>query len=388
MAGLDASGFVPLTLAEIKTAIGAGLRGVFGTSFDVDTADSSGAELVGILADRETDLWQLGQAIYDEVFPDGAEGASLDRLCALTGVVRQPKTYSEVILTLTGTPGTIVPLGAKFSNPATLFQVATMSAVTLTSGSGTIAARAVVEGPELFPAGTTTQIDTPVGGLTSSTNAADQYIVGSFVESDATLRLRRESSLRAMGGGSIDAIRARLLEVLNVVEATVYGNETDATDANGVLQHGFEAVVDGGLDVTVATSILATKPVGIPSCGTTTVVVSDSNGFGHTIKFSRPAVLPIYITAVVLYQGIPPTDLVAQIKAALVAYGLLHYHIGTPVRAVPLEAVCLGPDTTVDVSSLYIGVAPSPGSSTTIVPTNRQKAALDTSRCVVTIVSA
>jgi hypothetical protein len=388
MAGLDASGFVPLTLAEVRSQIGAALRGVFGASFDVDTPDSSGAEFVGILADRETDLWQLGQALYDAVFPDGSTGASQDRVCALTGIFRKAATYSEVQLTLTGTPSTVVPTGTKMSSPATGFQVATLAPCTLVGGVGSVAARAVLSGPELFPALTVTRIDTPVAGLTASTNPLDGYKVGSLLESDATLRLRREASLRAMGGGSIDAIRARLLEVPNVVEASVFENVTDATDSNGILAHGFEAVVDGGLDVDVATSILATKPVGIPACGTTTLVVNDSNGFGHTIGFSRPVELDIFIAAVVLFRGVPPTNLVSQIQVALEEYGRLSYHIGTPVRSVPLESVCLQSPTVVDVASLFIGLSSGPTSPNTIYPSNHQKAKLDTSRILITLVSA
>jgi uncharacterized phage protein gp47/JayE len=85
----------------------------------------------------------------------------------------------------------------------------------------------------------------------------------------------------------------------------------------------FEAVVEGGTDLAVAEQIWLSKPAGILPYGSTSQNVTDSMGITHTIGFSRPT--PIYIwvqVALTLYteETFPSngTELVAQ---AINTYG-------------------------------------------------------------------
>src|SRR5262249_36114068 len=99
-----------------------------------------------------------------------------------------------------------------------------------------VACEAVDTGPLPAPAGTLTVIDTPVAGLSSVTNAADA-ILGRNQETDSELRIRREEELRAAGKGTVDAIRALLLEVLNVVQAKVLQNHSGRPGRGGRAAH-------------------------------------------------------------------------------------------------------------------------------------------------------
>jgi uncharacterized phage protein gp47/JayE len=256
-------------------------------------------------------------------------------------------------------------------------------------GGGTVSAEfiAIASGPVVAPAGTLTTIETPVSGWASATNPLDQFYLGTNTETDAELRLRREQSLRALGGGSVDAIQAAIFEVLNVSDVYVFANETDATDANGLPPHSFECVVNGGLDADIAAKIFAVKPAGIATYGTTTSSVADSVGTSHTIKFSRPTVLNVYVTIdVIAYRATAPSNLASLISAAVVAFGDLNYNVGSPVIAAALVPTVFGSSVGIrDVPSVKIGTAPSPTLSTTITPTNRQIADLDTSRVVVNV---
>lgn len=383
MAGLDASGFTPKSLDTVRTELGEAFRSVFGPSFAVD-ADSVSGELIGILAAREADLWALAAEIYASAFPDGATKDALDRLCLITGVTRRPAAYSRVVVTMAGTPGTVVPAGTRFSDPTTGRACTLDSASTLVGGLAANTCTATAVGAFPFPAGSITHIDTPRAGLTSVINNLDGFYLGSEAESDAQLRIRRQNSLRALGGGSVDAIRARLLEVTGVTECAVYENVTDATDGYGVPPHAIEVVILGGAAQAIGDALLAVRPAGILTYGTTSATSTDSNSVAHTMSFSRPVDVPIYVDIAVLYSGTPPDNLAARVKAALVAYGATHYSVGAPVRSAPLGAEALGVTSVVDVAHCFIGMSPSPSTSTTVTPTNRQRAVLDTSRITVT----
>lgn len=81
-------------------------------------------------------------------------------------------------------------------------------------------------GPIAAPAGSLNQIVTPIAGWQSITNFK-AGVTGRFQETDAELRLRRANSLNVLGSGTVEAIRARLLqEVPGVTSVTVFENVT------------------------------------------------------------------------------------------------------------------------------------------------------------------
>jgi uncharacterized phage protein gp47/JayE len=384
--GLSSAGFSPKPLSVSVTELQGLIQGAFGATVDL-SPDSLWSDLIGVLADRESDLWQGMAGLYDAVFPDGATGITQDRLAALTGCIRQPATATVIPLTLTGTPGTVVAAGLRVSSPATGYAFATLAPYTI-GGGGTVAgsATAVSPGAWIAPAGTVTRIDTPVGGLASVTNPTDPTTPGRDLETDAALRIRRESSLRALGGASDVAISAHLLEVPGVSEAFVYDNQTDTTDVSGVPPHAMEAVVLGGVDAAIAAVIQQTKPVGTATYGSTSVSVVGPGGT-HAVKFSRPVILPIYVAVTATYQGTPPADLAAQIALLIANYGDSKYQVASPVIVSALDAQVFQRPEVVDVA-VAVGLAPGPTSQATIRPTNRQLAQLDTSRIAVTLVAA
>ena len=82
--GVSSEGFSQPSLDEIKTELEQSFRAAFGEGIDTDPQSNFG-QLIGILAERESDLWALGQAVWSAFTPDGATGASLDELCGITG---------------------------------------------------------------------------------------------------------------------------------------------------------------------------------------------------------------------------------------------------------------------------------------------------------------
>jgi uncharacterized phage protein gp47/JayE len=303
--GLTAAGFVTKPLDVSKSEIEAAFQATFGAQVDLG-ADGPIGQLIGILAERETGLWELAQAVEAALDPDRAEGSSLIALAALTGTIPLSPTKSKVTLTLTGTNGTVVAAGKQASIPVAGTKFETTASATLASltawasstayavgarrsnggnsyictangtsagsggptttaaditdgtvhwryiGPGTaaadVAAQSLDYGPKQGLSGTITTIETPVSGWSGVNNLTDA-VLGRNEETDASLRLRREQELRAQGNAALDAIRADVLGVDGIISCRVFENISSTTDGDGLPPKSIEVVAHYANDV-------------------------------------------------------------------------------------------------------------------------------------------
>ena len=107
--GITSEGFVKKDLQTIKTELETEYKNSFGDDLDVSESSPEG-QLIGNTAVKLANLWELLQEIYNSFNPDKATGISLDESAALVGIERLSSTNSEVILSLYGDQGTIVPI--------------------------------------------------------------------------------------------------------------------------------------------------------------------------------------------------------------------------------------------------------------------------------------
>jgi len=341
--GLTVDGFTKKRLIDIKTEIETDLKTAFGSNISLIPQSVFG-QLVGIFAERESVMWDLAENVYFSQYPSTATGAALSNVVQYNGITRQAATYSTATVTFTGTATTVIPAGTLVRTADTLKEFATDIEVTI-GGGGTVdaAVTATSTGPIEAVAATITEIVNPIFGVDSVTNAADAT-VGTDEETDAELRDRREASTLTIGQNVLDALYGQLLNISGVTAALVVDNKTETTDANGIPPHQFLSVVENGADADIADAIWTNTIQGVTSYGSTTVIITDSQGFTHDVKFSRPTPVNIYFKVTVTTDAEYPADGDAQIKAAVSAYGDANFSIGediimsqfyTPINTIP-----------------------------------------------------
>lgn len=439
--GLTPTGFVPKTQTEIRAELEAAVRAEFGTTVSVDPEESFLGQLIGILAEREALVWDLVQEVDAAFDPDEAEGVALDEVAAITGTTRQASKKSTVRIVALGTAGTVLEAGRVASVAGAGHRFATTAAATLAApgawtastayavgdyrtnggnvyraiiagvsaaaggptGNGTeivdgtvtwryigtaaamaeIAAESEEYGAIAAPAGTLNVIETPQSGWDAVTNPLDATM-GRAEESDTELRIRREDDLHSAGYAVIDAIRSEVLDVDGVSAVRVFENTTLLINADGMPPKSIEALVSGGLDADVRAAVFRSKPGGIESHGTNSGAVTDSDGITHTIKFSRPTEIAVWLELDLTVDAAEfPSDGATRVRDALIAYGQTRLVVGKDVVASALIAQAHSVPGVLD-AEVRQGTAVGPTTAATIPVGSREIGKLDTARITIT----
>jgi hypothetical protein len=325
-AELTAAGLIVKRIDEIRTDLREAIlaSSQFGAGTNVGD-DSAIGQILDAIATQLGELHELLQAVYDSFNVDNAEGTALDNLAGLSGVIREAATFSTAVLTLGGTPATVIPAGSQAQVPETTKYFALDEDATI-GGGGTVDAQATAtsSGPVEAAAGSITEITTPVSGWDTVTNAADATL-GEDEETDSEYRERLSASF-SIGGTSTDhAIRARVEQLADVSAAVCISNRSLVTDANGIPGTAFRVVVwpDTADGPTIAEEIWgpAGMPAGIYSDGDEEYSVTDAQGYAQIVRFSFATELEIYWDITVTSNADYPADGDDLVEAAVLAYG-------------------------------------------------------------------
>jgi uncharacterized phage protein gp47/JayE len=180
-----------------------------------------------------------------------------------------------------------------------------------------------------IPEKSVTTIQTPVSGWISVNNLT-AGLTGRDLETDIELRARRIKSIKFSGSGTVEAMKARLLNITGVTSVKILENAANNTDLNGLPPKSFEVLVLGGSDLEIAKMIWLVKPAGIQTYGNTEITVLDSEGKNQVVCFSRS--IKIYVFAKVIItknsEFIPAS--IAAIKQNIVNQ-ILKVGLGEPV---------------------------------------------------------
>lgn len=437
--GLTDAGFLAKTAAVVKEEVDEGLRAAFGASIPL-TPNTGLGQISGIVAGVAGECWELAEAVHAARDPDQATGSSQDAVSAVSGTLREDERASTTTLTLTGVAATEVAAGSRAGSEsvastvfatdadATLVELdpwtittvyalderasnggnayvvitpgtsagsggPTTEAADITDGTvhwkfmgnGTaavdVAATCTVTGPTVAVSGDITEIVTPVGGWSSVINLSDAT-VGANVESDASLRERREEELAQPGSAPVDALRNAILDVDDVTYCHVFVNDTDAT-VGDLPPHSVEVAVIGGANQDLWNALLANVAAGIQTYGTTAGTATDSQGTVHDVAFTRITEVPIYIDYTIdvdasLYTG--ATDF----KLAAKTYLEGRAEVGRNVTVGAVTAAAFVSDGIEEVTDVDLDNTPAPAAAAPVLIGPREIATFDTANITVT----
>ncbi len=289
---ISAAGITLPSYNDVLLGYQNGYVSIYGSDVSIG-ANTIDGQWLAIQAQAYFDLSQMIGVIYNS-FGALAQGPFLDNMVALTGIARNIATYSTATVTCVGASGTVISNGVIGDNQGLNTVWDLPATVTIPSG-GTVnvTATCTTLGAITASAGTLTQILTPTANW-NSVNNIGAAVVGVAVEPDSQLIQVQQQSVALSAETSIEAIAAAVLNVAGVTEVAYLNNDTNSP-ISGVPAGNFAIIVEGGTTTDVAQAIASKKPPGIPSYGTTSVIVFDTNNVPDEINFYEAQLVELLV---------------------------------------------------------------------------------------------
>jgi uncharacterized phage protein gp47/JayE len=305
--------------ADMNAAFGGGLNPALETP-QGQLASSQAA----VIADKNNEI----ATFVNQVDPQYSADRFQDAIGRIYFLTRKPATPTAVTATLTGLVGTVIPAGTLAQDTSGNTYAASGAATIGTTGTVDAEFQNIENGPIPCAAGTLTQVYQAVPGWDAITNAADGTM-GQDVESRADFEYRRKNSVALNGKGTPAAIYAEVFALPDVLDVYVKDNPSGNTVNTGstnypLLQHSVYVAVVGGTDADIAAAIWRKKDTGCDYNGNTSVVVTDASGYNYpqptyTVKFERPAALPVKFAVQLVNDASLPSNIVQLVQDAIIA---------------------------------------------------------------------
>lgn len=339
--GSTSTGFVPRQLKDIMRAINEDLAIIVDPRtgdkpFQNASDDTILQQIVAIFAEEVSFTENAAHEAFYMRDPLTATGAGESHLVQLNGIIRHPGSRTIIPVTLTGSPGALIPADSRIGHADGLTEYAiNVDAVIPLSGECVVSATCTKDGPYDPEADTVVTILTPASGWNSATNGITSS-VGKLEETDEELRRRQQLATNATSYRQIEAIRAAVANVAGVTFVRAYQNRTLIADERGIPGKTLACVVVGGDDQLVANAIIMRTPLGIGYSGSTCVTFYDDQAISTAVQFSRPTERPIYVRvniSVVIDEGIQifPSDGIQRIKDAIIDFSRYGHSICEPL---------------------------------------------------------
>jgi hypothetical protein len=321
------TGVVAPDAVTIRDGVLADENIAFGGDLDIVTPSTPQAFLADQLT---TNIRNSNAAIayyVSQVDPATAEGRMQDAIARIYFLERNGATASVVQALCTGQPGATLNAGALAQDDAGNLW-ASSGAASFGGGTATVQFVCQTLGPIELGIGELTKIAQTSPGWDAITNLG-AATVGTNTETRANFEARRQESVAINARGTPPAIRAAVFAVPGVLDVFVYDNYTNAILPYGSTNYPLEphsvyVGVIGGADQAVADAIWSRKDLGCDMNGNTSVVVDDTEGYSYpypsyTMKFQRPASLPILFAVQLANNTSLPSNIVDLTKAAIMA---------------------------------------------------------------------
>lgn len=179
--GVTPQGYNQKPLPQIIADLNSALTSAFGP---INTSpDSVLGQLVGIIAQVASELWQNDAGVYYSQYPSSATGVSLDNTCEIVGVIRLASEPTTVLASLAGSEGIQIPVGSIIAIPngGPTFSNLVVGAITQTNAlsvtynvlnaiASTTYTVQINEVPYQYTSGMSTSISAIANGLVSEIN--------------------------------------------------------------------------------------------------------------------------------------------------------------------------------------------------------------------------
>lgn len=360
---------------QILTYFQGEARKIFGEDINLD-ADTQDGQLIAIFSAAVNDVNAQAIATYNSFSPLTAKGIALDNAVAVNGVTRQEATASQVDLLIIGQAGTTIINGVALDAFENRWLLPAQVIIPV-SGEITVTALAEELGAIEAAPNTINRIGTPTLGWQSVSNPL-AATVGVAVETDNELRNRQVQSTALPSVALWEGIIASLLNLDGVTRVSGVNNDTDTVDSNGIPAHTIAMIVEGGQVDEIGETIFLKKCEGTGTFGSVSTTYVDEYGFPHNILFSRPTIVPIYVTMTINPAANYLSSVANELQERIVTY-INSLEIGESVNIgrVLASAIssCPGVDDRFDIVSIVMGTS-AEGQSGASVPIKWNEAAL------------
>jgi len=364
--GLMPEGFRLKRLADIRASLYARLSLITdpdtGESLNVDFDENDPlVQILDATIEANAEAWMQLENVVRFLDPDAATGVVQSASVQVNGITRREATVSTVELQLTGTPGTIIQLGQRVSDPVQIVTFVTTADITLDgSGAGTVTALSEITGAVPAQAGTLTNILTPINGWSSVVNLLDAN-PGALEESDSALRARRARTTEAPSQSTSEAIFSALSNIPGTEFVRLLVNDTLITDARGLPGKSIAAVLQGGNDQVIAETLFLRTATGVGYFGNTSMTITDRRGINNEIRWIRPSPVELFVAINTTVNDLRQfgTDGVSRMIDAILSYA----QDGAAGLGIDIGFQQIGflPGESVSASRLYTPVNSVPG---------------------------
>ena len=319
-----AVGFFADEIEDVRSDVAASWRAAFANSTDVPLntdPESPAGQLVdsqtAAIVEKDTELLYL----CNQFDPAKNEGVFQDAIARIYFLTRKNNTPSYAAISVTGLPGTVIPVSAQIQSTAdgTLWQ--NQEAFTIgAAGTATGTFSCLTDGAVSALAGTLTQIVTVVAGWDTATNAV-AAVVGSAAENRGAFEQRRYESVALNSRGTASAVYARLMQLDDVISVCVRENKTSSPkviDGVTLSPHSVFVCVLGGAPADIANVLYRTVSAGCDFNGNRSYDITDEHTGAITeVKYEVPADLRVYVRVKVSNASQLSSDVIAQIQQAV-----------------------------------------------------------------------
>lgn len=358
-AGVTRDGFVPESLSNIVTRVQDRLLEI-SPGFDF-SPESPDGQMISIMSSEIALLWDQLLKVYNSYDPYTATGHGLRNIASISGILYGVATRSSATVTLIGTTGVVVPEGSLVSDLEGN-QFYTLNEANIPSNVSVVA---TVAGPIPVPINNITVLDSVVLGW-EGVLQNEEGVVGKDPQTEQQFRNLRNRTVMRNTVTIQETMEARLLE-LGISQVLVGNNDTSAVASDGTPPHSVHVTIGeyGGItDSAIAQVIFDTKGLGLYTHGTTQVVVEDSQGNQHSVRFSKSIEAPVTVVLDVTFLDDEKAGAAEDVKTALVDH-INSLAVGEDViwsRLFPI----ITPFAKAQINSLLIGLVPGSEAATNV----------------------